>query len=179
MGTGRLQLAILPGLILLSLSLAERCRGSAGWVFMEPQLRASAGDSVLLQCLFLDPAAEGWTMDKVDWLRVAGAGTQKVGRDQGLGGGAARGGRRQGRASEAASPLLGGCGEARPPDPGHKRRKVPLRGGGAPPPLPLGLHCRGTTALGAASWGFPRERGSEPGSRVQRALCRERERAWV
>ncbi|KAM6370463.1 junctional adhesion molecule-like isoform 2-T2 [Pluvialis apricaria] len=77
MGTGRLQLAILPGLILLSLSLAERCSGSAGWVFMEPQLRASAGDSVLLPCLFLDPAAKGWTMDKVDWLRVAGAGVQK------------------------------------------------------------------------------------------------------
>ncbi|KAK4809559.1 hypothetical protein QYF61_016991 [Mycteria americana] len=77
MGTGRLHLAVLPGLILLSLSLAERCSGSAGWVFMEPQLRASAGDSVLLQCLFLDPVAKGWTMAKVDWLHVAGAGTQE------------------------------------------------------------------------------------------------------
>ncbi|XP_030361379.1 junctional adhesion molecule-like isoform X2 [Strigops habroptila] len=77
MRTGRLHLAVLSGLILLSLSLAERCSGSAGWVFMEPQLRASAGDSVLLQCLFLDPPAKGWTMAKVDWLRLAGAGTQK------------------------------------------------------------------------------------------------------
>ncbi|KFV12994.1 hypothetical protein N340_10480, partial [Tauraco erythrolophus] len=62
--------------ILLSLSLAERCCGSSGWVFTEPQLRASAGDSVLLQCLFLDPAPEGWMMAKVDWLHKAGAGTQ-------------------------------------------------------------------------------------------------------
>ncbi|XP_040472056.1 junctional adhesion molecule-like isoform X1 [Falco naumanni] len=77
MGIGRLHLAVLPGLILLSLSLAERCSGLAGWVFMEPQLQASAGDSVLLQCLFLDPVARGWTMAKVDWLRMAGAGTQK------------------------------------------------------------------------------------------------------
>ncbi|XP_065553110.1 junctional adhesion molecule-like isoform X3 [Lathamus discolor] len=77
MRTGRLHLAVLPGLILLSLSLAERCSGSAGWVLMEPQLRASAGDSVLLQCLFLDPLARGWTMAKVDWLRLAGAGMQK------------------------------------------------------------------------------------------------------
>ncbi|XP_049655539.1 junctional adhesion molecule-like isoform X2 [Accipiter gentilis] len=77
MGTGRLHLAVLPGLILLSLSLAEQCSGLAGWVFMEPQLRASAGDSVLLQCLFLDPVAKGWMMTKVDWLRVAGAGMQK------------------------------------------------------------------------------------------------------
>ncbi|XP_030899986.2 junctional adhesion molecule-like isoform X2 [Melopsittacus undulatus] len=61
----------------LVLTWLERCRGSAGWVFMEPQLRASAGDSVLLQCLFLDPLAKGWTMAKVDWLRLAGAGTQK------------------------------------------------------------------------------------------------------
>ncbi|KAM6044902.1 uncharacterized protein LJ206_018754 isoform 2-T2 [Theristicus caerulescens] len=55
----------------------ERCSGSAGWVFMKPQLQASAGDSVLLQCLFLDPVATGWTMAKVDWLRMAGANTQK------------------------------------------------------------------------------------------------------
>ncbi|XP_074417250.1 junctional adhesion molecule-like isoform X1 [Larus michahellis] len=77
MGTGSLRLAIIPGLILLSLSLAERCSGSAGWVFTEPQLRASAGDSVLLQCLFLGPVAKDWTLDKVDWLRTAGPGTQK------------------------------------------------------------------------------------------------------
>ncbi|XP_064896266.1 junctional adhesion molecule-like isoform X3 [Columba livia] len=77
MGTDRLHLAVLPGLILLSLSPAERCSGSAGWVFTEPQLRARAGDSVLLQCLFLEPAAKGWTMDKVDWLRMAGPGMQK------------------------------------------------------------------------------------------------------
>ncbi|KAM6234706.1 junctional adhesion molecule-like isoform 3-T5 [Spheniscus humboldti] len=67
--------------VLLSLTLVltwlERCSGSAGWVFTEPQLRASAGDSVLLQCIFLDPVAKGWTMAKVDWLREAGAGTQK------------------------------------------------------------------------------------------------------
>ncbi|KFP90879.1 hypothetical protein N311_04828, partial [Apaloderma vittatum] len=50
--------------------------GSAGGVFTEPQLGASAGDSVLLQCLFLDPAVKGWTMTKVDWLRVAGTGMQ-------------------------------------------------------------------------------------------------------
>ncbi|KAM6043271.1 junctional adhesion molecule-like isoform 2-T3 [Chlamydotis macqueenii] len=66
---------------LLSLTLVltwlERGSGSAGWVSTEPQLRASAGDSVLLQCLFLDPAAKGWTMAKVDWLRVAGAGTEE------------------------------------------------------------------------------------------------------
>uniref|UniRef100_A0A8C8B9W7 Ig-like domain-containing protein n=1 Tax=Otus sunia TaxID=257818 RepID=A0A8C8B9W7_9STRI len=65
--------------VLLSLTLVltwlERCSGWAGWVFTEPQLRASAGDSVLLQCLFLDPVAKGWTMAKVDWLRAAGAGT--------------------------------------------------------------------------------------------------------
>lgn len=92
MGTGRLHLAVLPGLILLSLSLAERHSGSAGWVFTQPQLQASPGDSVLLQCLFIDPVAKGGTMAKVDWLRVAGAGTQKVGRDQGVGGGAGHGG---------------------------------------------------------------------------------------
>ncbi|XP_074972177.1 junctional adhesion molecule-like isoform X2 [Phalacrocorax aristotelis] len=67
--------------VLLSLTLVliwlERCSGSAGWVFTEPQLRASAGDSVLLQCFFLDPVAMGRTMAKVDWLHVAGAGTQK------------------------------------------------------------------------------------------------------
>jgi len=101
MRTGRLHLAVLPGLILLSLSLAERCDGSAGWVFTESQLRASAGDSVLLQCLFLDPVAKGWTVDKVDWLRMAGAGKQKVGRDPGAGGGAGRGaGGRGGRARQ-------------------------------------------------------------------------------
>lgn len=88
MGTDRLHLAVLPGLILLSLSPAERCSGSAGWVFTEPQLRARAGDSVLLQCLFLEPAAKGWTMDKVDWLRMAGPGVQKVGWDGGVGSGA-------------------------------------------------------------------------------------------
>lgn len=85
MGTGRLLLAVLPGLILLSLSPAERGSGSAGWVFTEPQLRASAGDSVLLQCLFRSPLANGWTVTKVDWLRVPGAGEQKVGRDRGVG----------------------------------------------------------------------------------------------
>lgn len=58
MGTGRLHLAVLAGLILLSLYPAERCSGAAG-VFMEPQLRARAGDSVLLQCLFLDPDSKG------------------------------------------------------------------------------------------------------------------------
>uniref|UniRef100_A0A8C3JYE2 Ig-like domain-containing protein n=1 Tax=Calidris pygmaea TaxID=425635 RepID=A0A8C3JYE2_9CHAR len=67
--------------VLLSLTLVltwlERGSGSAGWVLTEPQLRASAGDSVLLQCLFLDPVAKGWTMDKVDWLRMAGPGMQK------------------------------------------------------------------------------------------------------
>lgn len=97
MRTGRLHLAVLPGLILLSLSMAERCSLSAGWVFMEPQLQAGAGDSVLLQCLFLDPLAKGWTMAKVDWLRLAGAGTQKVGWDQGMGGEAGNGARRRGR----------------------------------------------------------------------------------
>ncbi|XP_032860701.1 junctional adhesion molecule-like isoform X2 [Tyto alba] len=61
----------------LMLTWLERCSGWVGWVFTEPQLRASAGDSVLLQCLFLDPVAKGWTMAKVDWLRTAGAGTQK------------------------------------------------------------------------------------------------------
>lgn len=85
MGTGRLALAILPGLILLSLSPAERCSWAAG-VFMEPQLRARAGDSVLLPCLFLDPDGKGGTLHKVDWLRKAGDGTQ-VGRDRGARGG--------------------------------------------------------------------------------------------
>lgn len=79
MGTGRLPLAVLPGLILLSLSPAEWCSGAAG-VFMQPQLRARAGDSVLLQCLFIDPDSKGWTLHKVDWLHKAGDGTQ-VGRD--------------------------------------------------------------------------------------------------
>lgn len=164
MGTGRLHLAVLPGLILLSLSLAEQCSGLAGWVFTEPQLRASTGDSVLLQCLFLDPVAKGWMMTKVDWLRVAGAGMQKVGQDQGMGGGALCGGRWQGRVSEAALLLSGACGgacgEACLPGPGYERRKVPRCGGGAPPLLPMALHHRGTTALGAVSWGFLREHGS-------------------
>ncbi|XP_014805029.1 PREDICTED: junctional adhesion molecule-like isoform X2 [Calidris pugnax] len=66
--------------VLLSLTLVltwlERGSGLAGWVLMEPQLRASAGDSVLLQCLFLDPVAKG-LVDKVDWLRMAGPDTQK------------------------------------------------------------------------------------------------------
>ncbi|XP_058674949.1 junctional adhesion molecule-like [Ammospiza caudacuta] len=76
MGTGRLQLALLPGLMLLSLSPAGQCSGAAG-VFTEPQLRARTGDSVLLQCLFLDPDSAGWTLHKVDWLYRAGAGTQE------------------------------------------------------------------------------------------------------
>lgn len=81
MGTGRLVLAVLPGLILLSLSPAERCSWAAG-VFMEPQLRARAGDSVLLRCLFLDPESRGGTLHKVDWMHKGAAGTQ-VGRDRG------------------------------------------------------------------------------------------------
>ncbi|KFP28790.1 hypothetical protein N325_02808, partial [Colius striatus] len=52
--------------VLLSLTLVltwlERCSGLDGWVLMEPQLQASAGDSVLLQCLFQDPTTKGWTM---------------------------------------------------------------------------------------------------------------------
>ncbi|XP_071625373.1 myelin protein zero-like protein 2 isoform X3 [Heliangelus exortis] len=67
--------------VLLSLTLMltwlERGSGTAGWVFTEPQLRASAGDSVLLQCLFLDPVAKGWTMAKVDWLHMAGVGRKE------------------------------------------------------------------------------------------------------
>uniref|UniRef100_A0A8C2TKP7 Ig-like domain-containing protein n=1 Tax=Coturnix japonica TaxID=93934 RepID=A0A8C2TKP7_COTJA len=43
----------------------------------EPWLHASAGDSVLLHCLFQDPEATGWTVTKVDWLRVPRAGKQK------------------------------------------------------------------------------------------------------
>ncbi|XP_075630689.1 uncharacterized protein LOC142604906 isoform X2 [Balearica regulorum gibbericeps] len=66
---------------LLSLTLVltwlERCSGSTGWVFTEPQLRASTGHSVLLRCLFRDSVAEGCTMAKVDWLRVEGNDTQK------------------------------------------------------------------------------------------------------
>ncbi|XP_017593928.1 PREDICTED: junctional adhesion molecule-like isoform X2 [Corvus brachyrhynchos] len=66
--------------MLLSLTLLltwlERCSGAAG-VFMEPQLQARAGDSVLLRCLFLDPDSKGWTLHKVDWLHKAGAGTQE------------------------------------------------------------------------------------------------------
>ncbi|XP_035202089.1 junctional adhesion molecule-like isoform X2 [Oxyura jamaicensis] len=61
----------------LVLVLLERCSGSAAWVFTEPQLQASAGDSVLLQCLLRDMADKSWTMVKVDWLHVPGAGTQK------------------------------------------------------------------------------------------------------
>ncbi|XP_014740146.1 PREDICTED: junctional adhesion molecule-like isoform X1 [Sturnus vulgaris] len=76
MGTGRLVLAVLPGLILLSLSPAERCSWAAG-VFMEPQLRARAGDSVLLRCLFLDPESRGGTLHKVDWMHKGAAGTQE------------------------------------------------------------------------------------------------------
>ncbi|XP_014115289.1 PREDICTED: uncharacterized protein LOC106628605 isoform X3 [Pseudopodoces humilis] len=67
--------------VLLSLTLLltwlERCSGAAG-VFMEPQLRARAGDSVLLPCLFLDPESRGWTLHKVDWLHKAGAGAQDL-----------------------------------------------------------------------------------------------------
>jgi len=85
-------------------------------------------------------------------------------------------GRRQGRASEAAMLLSGGCGEARLHGSGPERRKLPLRGSGEPPPLPTAPHCRGTTALGAASGAF-RGRGSELGSRVRQAL--HGERAWV
>ncbi|GAB0199734.1 sodium channel subunit beta-2 [Grus japonensis] len=55
----------------------ERCSGSTGWVFTEPQLRASTGHSVLLQCLFRDSVAKGCTMAKVDWLRMEGNDTQK------------------------------------------------------------------------------------------------------
>ncbi|KFO88100.1 hypothetical protein N320_04537, partial [Buceros rhinoceros silvestris] len=66
--------------VLLSLTLVltwlERCSGSAGWVFTEPQLQASAGDSVLLQCLFRGSPAKGWTVTKVDWLRMPGASAQ-------------------------------------------------------------------------------------------------------
>ena len=80
MGTGRLHSAIL---ILLSLCLAGRSGSLAGWVFTGPWLHASAGDSVLLRCLFQDPEATGWTVTKVDWLRVPGAGKQKVGQNRG------------------------------------------------------------------------------------------------
>ncbi|XP_038017515.1 junctional adhesion molecule-like isoform X2 [Motacilla alba alba] len=66
--------------VLLSLALVltwlGRCSAAAG-VFTEPQLRARAGDSVLLLCLFLDPDSKGWTLHKVDWLHKAGAGTQE------------------------------------------------------------------------------------------------------
>lgn len=107
MGTGGLPLAVLPGLILLSLSPAERCSGAAG-VFVQPRLRAGAGDSVLLPCLFIDPDSRGWTLHKVDWLHKAGDGT-KVGRD-----GVAGEGTRGGRAGRGRQPW-GGCGEAHPP----------------------------------------------------------------
>ncbi|XP_059723209.1 junctional adhesion molecule-like isoform X1 [Haemorhous mexicanus] len=66
--------------VLLSLALLLTwlgpCTGAAE-AFTEPQLRARAGDSVLLQCLFLDPDSKGWTLHKVDWLHKAGAGTQE------------------------------------------------------------------------------------------------------
>lgn len=61
----------------LVLTLLGRSSSLAGWVFTEPWLHASAGDSVLLRCLFQDPEATGWTVTKVDWLRVPGAGKQK------------------------------------------------------------------------------------------------------
>ncbi|XP_062450383.1 junctional adhesion molecule-like [Rhea pennata] len=44
---------------------------------MQPQLQAYSGDSVLLQCHLLDSVAKGWTMVKVDWLRVPRAGKQE------------------------------------------------------------------------------------------------------
>ncbi|XP_013806627.2 junctional adhesion molecule-like isoform X1 [Apteryx mantelli] len=59
------------------LMLLERCSGSAGWVFTQPQLQACSGDSVLLECRFLDSMAESWTMVKVDWLHTPGAGKQE------------------------------------------------------------------------------------------------------
>lgn len=133
MGTGRLPLAVLPGLILLSLSPAERCSGAAG-VFMQPQLRARAGDSVLLQCLFIDPESKGWTLHKVDWLHKAGAGTQ-VGQDRVAGEGT-RGG--QGREREAALERLWGspaaCGQAMTRGSFHERKKGPRAGAGAAAP---------------------------------------------
>lgn len=61
----------------LVLMLLGRSSSLAGWVFTEPWLHASAGDSVLLRCLFQDPEATGWTVTKVDWLRVPRAGKQK------------------------------------------------------------------------------------------------------
>ncbi|XP_032937473.1 junctional adhesion molecule-like isoform X2 [Catharus ustulatus] len=70
-----MEMKVLLGLTLL-LTCLERCSWAAG-VFMEPQLRARAGDSVLLRCLFLDPDGKGGTLHKVDWLRKAGDGTQE------------------------------------------------------------------------------------------------------
>ncbi|OXB81353.1 UNVERIFIED_CONTAM: hypothetical protein H355_014397 [Colinus virginianus] len=67
---------MLLGLALV-LAFLGRSSSSAGWVFTEPWLHADAGDSVLLRCLFQDPEAKGWTVIKVDWLLVPGAGTQK------------------------------------------------------------------------------------------------------
>ncbi|XP_039940858.1 junctional adhesion molecule-like [Hirundo rustica] len=61
----------------LVLTLLERCSAAAE-VFMEPQLRARAGDSVLLRCLFMDPDSRGWTLHKVDWLHKAGAQEEMV-----------------------------------------------------------------------------------------------------
>lgn len=139
MGTGRLPLAVLPGLILLSLSLAGRCGGAAG-VFTEPQVRARAGDSVLLPCLFLDPDSKGWTLHKVDWLRKAGAGTQ-VGRDR-AGSRGARGWW-QGREGEAAlGRICGGlgrmeghpCHQAMGRGSFHERKKSPRAGAGPAAP---------------------------------------------
>ncbi|XP_066191078.1 myelin protein P0-like [Sylvia atricapilla] len=66
--------------VLLSLTLVLPWLGLCGRaavVFMQPQLRARAGDSVLLQCLFIDPGSKGWTLLKVDWLHRARAGAQE------------------------------------------------------------------------------------------------------
>ncbi|XP_068023864.1 junctional adhesion molecule-like isoform X2 [Melanerpes formicivorus] len=67
--------------VLLSLTLVltwlEPCRAGAAWVLTQPLLQAGAGDSVLLPCRLLDLVSRGWTMAKVDWLRLAGDGTQK------------------------------------------------------------------------------------------------------
>ncbi|XP_056365606.1 junctional adhesion molecule-like isoform X3 [Oenanthe melanoleuca] len=71
-----MEMKVLLSLTLLLTWLAERCSWAAG-VFMEPQLRARAGDSVLLRCLFLDPDSKGGTLLKVDWLHKAGAGAQE------------------------------------------------------------------------------------------------------
>ncbi|XP_065594386.1 junctional adhesion molecule-like isoform X2 [Cyrtonyx montezumae] len=67
---------MLLGLALV-VTFLGRSSSSSGWVFTEPWLHADAGDSILLRCLFQAPEATGWTVTKVDWLRVPGAGTQK------------------------------------------------------------------------------------------------------